>query len=155
AIGDGEGGLSLSGSSPIDTVEGAVAFASGDFNGDDDLDIVTVSAASLGVSAGNGMGLFGAPTATAIGDAGLAMATGDFNGDGRLDVVAAADAETVIVFPGNGIGGFGAGVPYSVGGSPGAVISADVSGDDIPDIITANAVDGSVSILIGRSNGGV
>lgn len=151
-FGDGDGGLEFD--DAVATLDAPTAFASGDFNGDGDLDLVVVSATELGVHAGNGMGLFGAVQGDAIADAGTAIAAADFNGDGNTDAAVATTDDTVVVYPGDGIGGFGAGVPYSVGEGPVALVVADLSGDGIDDLVSVNEADGSVSILVGRSSGG-
>ena len=48
---------------------------------------------------------------------------------------------------------FDAAITTSVGNRPSSSAVGDVNGDGIPDIVTANAGDGTVSILIGNGNG--
>jgi len=156
-LGDGEGSLAAAASSPV--VLGAVplAFALGDFNNDDFLDLVTVTADGLEVRAGSGQARFGtAAAATVVDETATAIAVGHFNDDANLDVAIATAEGSVYIYPGDGLGGFGGAVPYTVGDNPVAIVAADVSGDGILDLVTANAGgDGSISVLIGRQRGGV
>jgi uncharacterized repeat protein (TIGR01451 family) len=86
-LGDGTGNFVPAGD-PIPSVSGT-NLVTGDFNGDGNLDLATVSAFSLAVFLGGGDGslapltppisIFPAPNIA------LRLATGDFNADGRLD----------------------------------------------------------------------
>ncbi len=135
-----------------------VAIATGDFNGDGKLDLVTANAASNSISVfiGNGAGGFAAPVTYATGGSFPdAVAVGDFNGDGKLDLVVANEhSGTVAVLLGNGNGTFGAATVFSTGGSyPDSLAVGDFNGDGKLDVVVANYGSENVSVLLGNGNG--
>src|SRR6516162_4022969 len=48
---------------------------------------------------------------------------------------------------------FASAVNYAVGQSPVAIVSADFNNDGVPDLAIANYQSGTVSVLLGNSNG--
>jgi len=155
-----------SGSSPFQPLSvglGPDGVATGDFNHDGNLDIVTANSGdnTVLVLLGHGDGTFQPAVTYAVTDAngnGIgpnAVAVGDFNGDGNLDIVTAnIGDDTVSVLLGNGDGAFQPAVTYAVGNSPFSVAVGDFNGH--PDIVTAGdstAEDSMVSVLLGNGNG--
>ncbi|CAF4107752.1 unnamed protein product [Rotaria sordida] len=69
----------------------------GDFNNDNQLEIVVANSAvsNVGIFFGNGFGNFTAQTTFPTGIGPYAVAVGDFNKDNRLDVVANSGSATV------------------------------------------------------------
>ncbi len=132
--------------------------ATGDFNGDGKLDLVSTDGADNTVSIllGNGDGTLPRLLllAYSAGTFPIAVATGDFNGDGKLDLaVTDASANAVSILLGNGNGTFQAPVDYTTGRDPQAVFVADFNGDGKLDLAVGNLEDNSVSILLGNGNG--
>ncbi len=135
---------------------GANSVATGDFNGDGKLDVVTetpqyngsaqggVITTLLGDGKGGFIGSFDTATPALSGN----LAVGDFNGDGKLDVastgVDASNNAIVIEFLGNGDGTFqlGATAPgfgvidpsYPV---PTRLVAGDFNGDGVSDLAVA------------------
>jgi hypothetical protein len=139
------------------------SFATGDFNGDGKLDLVTVSSvtpppAGIGtgtVMLGNADGTFQAPkiwSTSAI----SSVAVGDFDGDGKLDLVETNPTPgngNLSLLLGNGDGTFQPATNYAVGTTPEAVAVADLNGDGKPDVIVANRNSGNISVLLNGGNG--
>jgi hypothetical protein len=130
--------------------------ATGDFNGDGKLDLVTAhpEASRVDVLPGNGDGTFGVARTFAAGGSPSCVAVGDFNSDGKLDLL---DLVTVYnstanigILLGNGDGTLGTAQTYAVG-SGSVVAVADFNGDGKLD--TANASADGVSVFLGNGDG--
>ncbi|MBA3916789.1 MAG: VCBS repeat-containing protein, partial [Acidobacteriales bacterium] len=80
--------------------QGTTPLTSGDVNGDDKLDLITIGSVLLG----NGDGTFQGPIAYPGRPDAQAVQAADVNGDGKLDVVTADTSGTVSVWLGNGDG---------------------------------------------------
>jgi hypothetical protein len=141
--------------------------ASGDFNGDGKLDVVTVDSSSdLNVVLGNGDGTFQAPISLNLAASNMfyeAIAVGDFNGDHLLDVaVWMLDATTgstqVEIYLGNGTGSLtyrGTYVaPNSNDFNPGSnsIVASDVNGDGKLDLVAATPNNG-LFVFLGNGDG--
>jgi len=84
------------------------------------------------------------------------VVTGDFSSDGKLDLaVTNYNSGTVTILLGNGDGTFTPALnsPVTVGRGPLSITVGDFTDDGIPDLATANAVDNTVTILLGNGNG--
>ncbi|SEU30768.1 Ig-like domain (group 1) [Stigmatella erecta] len=128
--------------------------ASGDFNADGRMDLVTAntSSGSVALLLANGSGGYDISTLSS-GSSTRAVATADFDLDGHLDVAAVnTGANNVRVFFGNGDGTFGESKTLNTAGGPYALVVVDLNGDGRPDIATANSVSGNVTSL--RNDGG-
>ncbi len=154
-LGDGAGEFGAATVFSVGIGNFPLSVAMGDLNGDDVLDIVTANAGDKTVSVllGDGAGGFGAASAISLGSTPQSVSISDFNGDGVLDLVT-ADTETSVLI-GNGAGGFGPATTFSVGASPRSVATGDFNGDGVLDIVTADRSDDTVSVLLGKTKGGV
>lgn len=142
--------LNLGGNNPF-------AISAGDFNDDNNQDLVTANRNndSVSVLIGNGSGSFTTTNFNAGVDP-IDVTVGDFNNDGNLDIATAKDNENVSVLLGNGNGTFGGPgfIPLSIGGTnPFAINVGDFSNDGNLDLVTANRNNNSVSVLIGNGSG--
>jgi outer membrane protein assembly factor BamB len=158
-FGDGTGGLLL----PRDDYSvgsGADALAQGDFDADGwpDLATANVSAGTVSVLLGNGLGFGDFSPAVSLVSAGSprGIIAASLDGDGYLDLATVnGSAQSLLVFSGDDNGGFGTAASYStapVTSGPVSVTVDDFNRDGIPDL----AVPGSsnVAILLGTGSGG-
>jgi hypothetical protein len=136
----------------------ALNVATGDFNGDGILDIVSTNDSgpgSVSVLLGRGDGTFAArPIISHAGFFPSAVAAGDFNHDGKLDLVVAIGIFNLEMLLGNGDGSFQP--PVSIlqtSGSISYLQSIDVNGDGNADVLVANGGLQQVIILPGTGSG--
>ncbi len=131
--------------------------AAADLTGNGNTDLVITGGGFLStVFLGNGDGTFQPPTSYLTGDAPLAVQIADVNGDGIPDIITAnGGLGTVSVLLGNGDGTFQHKRDFPTGAQLGGfdLAVADLTGSGIVDIATANANDGTVSVLLGNGDG--
>lgn len=145
---------------------GPLGIAIGDLNHDGKADIVASNgqAESLSIFIGTGTGAFGA--ATTFSFSGFftpnAVAIADFDRDGKADLaVPGQNGDQVAVLLGTGAGGIASVAYYAVGDFPAFVAVGDFDRDGIADLAVTNfginpepnALDDSVSILLGNGDG--
>ncbi len=134
--------------------------STGDFNGDQKLDLaVTYSSGScpyVSIFLGNGDGTFqSTPINTTPLYSPAAIGIGDFNRDGKLDLAVAEQFGTISqveILLGNGDGTFSAGRVYKVGAEPMSIAVADFRGNGKLDLAVATLADGT-DILLGNGDG--
>jgi hypothetical protein len=120
---------------------GASAAASGDFDGDGRVDVVTangIAGGSQGVSIllSKGDGSFQAARNFITDTDPTSVVVGDFNGDGHLDVAAADKVtNTLSILPGNGDGTLQAATTIGVAGSPISIFASDLNADGKSDLV--------------------
>ncbi len=169
-LGDGRGSFAPAPNSPftIAVRPHTHGVATGDFNGDGNLDLVTDSWAEdrLVVLFGDGKGSFGTPgTYVAVGKHPYQrIRVADLNGDGHADIVSPnLEGDNVTVLLSDGKGGFRQpkGSPFPCGDSPFNVAVGDVNADGKLDLAIVNSpsstsdrsgIDG-LTILIGDGLG--
>lgn len=135
--------------------------ASGDFDGDGDIDIAvcfqTASPANLGrvaVLLNNGDGTFQSPVFYGVGEDPAAIRAADINLDGDLDLITAnVGTSDVSVLRGSSGGAFLPEVFFGVGAGPESIAIADVNADGQPDIVSANGSADTVSVVAGNGTG--
>jgi hypothetical protein len=133
--------------------------AVGDFNSDNQLDIVVNDFNSnfVGILFGYGNGTFAAITTylTGNGSTPISVSIGDFNNDNRLDIaVANFGSNNVVILFGFGDGTFLWGKPYSTGSGsqPRALAIGDFNNDTRLDIAVANLGSSNVGVFLGYGN---
>jgi hypothetical protein len=128
--------------------------ATGDFNGDGNLDIATSTGSTISILLGKGDGAFNvttfSTTATFVGY----LVAGDFNGDGKVDLAFPDPANNRMhVLLGHGDGTFTEASTPHVGGHPVWAAVADFNGDGRLDLAVLNQSTRTVSLLLGKGDG--
>jgi hypothetical protein len=145
-LGSRSGALTIAPGSPVALFSGGMfapggPIATGDFNGDGNLDLAVVDeqAATVSILLGNGNGEFklAGPPIPYSGGSGGSIAVGDFNGDGRQDLAIATTELNVLLV--NGSGGFtpAPGSPLPLNGYSASLVAGDFNGDHRTDLAVA------------------
>ena len=149
-LGNGAGGFTAQ--PLVNTGPAPNTAAVGDFNLDENMDVVTVNVTSNTISVLENTGgafLRGAKVPLANGSFPQGVAAADLNRDGKPDVASAnQSSNTVSVFYGDGLGGFPtAGPNPATGTTPYSIVAEDFNRDGIVDLATANNGNDTVSYL--------
>ncbi len=163
--GNGDGTLADIGYA--DVSRAPCAIVTGDWNGDQILDLAVscrdsgvVSILLGGGSGGDGDGTFSRSEDCATGADPADLVCADFNSDGILDLASADRADsTLSILIGDGAGGMGNGtflppVPCPTGAAPSALTAADLNGDGIIDLIVAKRELDQLGVHFGNGDGG-
>jgi uncharacterized repeat protein (TIGR01451 family) len=136
---------------------GTFAVASGDFDGDGIVDLVSANRTSNNVSVvlGNGDGTFGPPAFFGLGTGTSPsyVIAADLDGDGNLDLVTTNEGSSnVSVLAGNGDGTFGAAANFSTPGAGGAsaVALGEFNGDGLLDLAVSNSSTSNITVRDGN-----
>jgi subtilisin family serine protease len=163
-LGDGNGGFSTA--TNFTGVRSPTSIATGDLNGDGNVDLIVANGDSvqglLSVFLGDGSGHF--PQRIQVGggpgSSNTCVAVGDLNADGKADAVLVSSDNAVRVLLGDGSGQLSFFKTLSPGGLlPTFVLIKDLNGDGKPDLLVANTVaseaghTGDVASLLGDGTG--
>ncbi|MEZ0064462.1 hypothetical protein ABIA32_000450 [Streptacidiphilus sp. MAP12-20] len=151
-LGNGDGTFQPQRLYPAGVVPISVAAADLTGNGHLDLVLADEGDGQVHVLRGNGDGSFQPPRDYPAGSGSHSVAVADFTGDGSLDLAVANGANAVAVLRGNGDGTFQPAQSYPTGAghySTGDTVAVgDFKGNGRADLAVANALDGTVSVLL-------
>jgi hypothetical protein len=136
-------------------VNGQLALATADFNGDGILDIATFTSSGFSILLGNPDGTFTQKFTTNVAGYLPSLAVADFNGDGIPDVAVLQVGDphgSIFVFLGRGDGTLTSQPTLVVGEWSASLVSGDFNGDGIPDLIATN-LDDTTNVLLGNGDG--
>jgi hypothetical protein len=136
------------------------AVVSGDFNGDNiiDLAVANKTGGVVSVLPGLGNGNFGSPINTTLpaGSTPTALGVGDFNGDGKLDLLVAdpgSSAVRVLLGTGNGTFTPGQVISFPAGSMPGSLAVGDINRDGKLDFVAVTSATGVFTSYLGNGDG--
>ncbi len=143
----------------VRTGKGPQSVATGDFNSDGVLDLISADSqtSDLAIVFGLGGGTFREPVRLPqpVGSSPKTVVVSDFDGDRRQDLaVTLGTADVVNVLIGNGRGRFATPSSYPAGDSPGDMVARDLDDDGDADLVVANLRSDDVSVLLGDGEGG-
>jgi Bacterial Ig domain/FG-GAP-like repeat/Putative Ig domain len=129
--------------------------ATGDFNGDGNLDFVAANFSNnkVWVFLGNGDGTFQTPTSYNVGQGPLAVAVGNFGNNAEDIVVANSTDGTVTILLNNGTGSFTTSQTLTVGTDPTALALGDFEGNGRLDLAVVNTGSNTVSVFLNNGTG--
>ena len=133
---------------------GPSGVAAGDFNGDDDMDVVVANnVAGVAFLPGDGTGALGALTATTLTNIPTRIMAAEFSGDSNWDAVVANEAtDNITILIADGLGQF-AETNLVVGDAPTDIDLQDITNDGSPDVVVANSGDGTYSSFVNDLTG--
>ena len=127
-----------------------LALASGDLDGDGDVDLAVAHRPNfVSVELNSGDGQFPNEGTYAVGATPDAIGVAFLDGDDTLDIAAAnRGTNDVSILPGTGEGRFNEQSRLKVGKAPVALTVEDLNGDGVDDLVTANRLGRSVTVLL-------
>ena len=155
-LGNGDGTLQAPQDNNVSFCSAAAgSVATGNFNGDRNLDVVFVGS-EAGVLLGNGDGTFQPAAYYPAGIAPQSVTVADFDRNGSADfAVADIYGGKIWIFLGDGTGSFQPGTNYTES-FPASVFAADLNSDGIPDLIFLTDVQNSpieqITVMFGRGD---
>jgi hypothetical protein len=144
-------GLSHDAGKDITGIDGPVALAAADLNGDGKLDLAVVGTAGLSVFFGDGDGAFSASSSNpmAAGTKPMGLAIANFNRDEFPDIIVANEhSDDVSIFVGTGQGHFALPCSVSIGYPATGVVAADLNHDGRADFAVFSDQANHISVFL-------
>ncbi|CAF4827256.1 unnamed protein product, partial [Rotaria sp. Silwood2] len=159
-IGFGNGTFAIIATHSISSKSSPFGIAVGDFDKDNQSDIVVANAETNSILLLTGYATKPSKTpntySTGVGADSYYMVTADFNNDNQLDLaVVNFGVDNIGIFLGYGNGSFAKQVTYSTGdgSAPATVAIGDINNDNLLDIVVANLHSDDFGVLLGYGNG--
>jgi len=131
-----------------------LGFATGDINGDGNLDLVTPNQREIGIVLNtNSDNLSFSMKKLAPSESPFAVELAEMNGDGKIDLIVASEGSFITIIPGDGHGNFLEEKKTSIRTSSGAkqIAVGDINGDGIKDALVSNWSGNLLVVLGGKS----
>ncbi|MFA7359693.1 MAG: FG-GAP-like repeat-containing protein [Candidatus Kapaibacterium sp.] len=131
--------------------------ATGDIDGDGDLDMIVLhdgSAGNVRVYKNNGSGVFSQAATFSVGGNIYGMTTGDIDSDGDIDLAFTNNyTRYAAIYKNNGTGSFSLSSTLSLGNNPFGIEAGDLDGDGYLDLAVTNSSANTVMILKNNRSG--
>lgn len=147
-LGSGDGTLSGVELSPLLETDAAQDLVTGDFDGDDNVDLAVADGPVVRVAFGNGaLGFAQINVAVSSGDASR-LAVADVDQDGWDDlVVGYSNRDVLTIFRGLDTQDFDDGVDIDIPHSTVTLSTGDINGDGVPDIVVTNVAAAALTVV--------
>lgn len=155
-LNDGSGVISTTSDSMYENVNFPMDIACGDFNNDDNVDLVftTPDDSGLVILTGNGDGTFNRGDSINVDAETWKVAVADFDKDLNDDIVVDSRFARMYVINGNGDGSFEQPVEYFTGGTSSEIETCDLNGDGYTDLVIGLNNSGQIAIYLNDQSGG-
>ncbi|NOQ53337.1 MAG: hypothetical protein GQ558_01890, partial [Thermoplasmata archaeon] len=150
--GDSSGTWSLARATKLDDPSGPQEVATGDFDGDGEVDLVVAQSSNTKIYLNKGEGSFVDSTDITIPMGGSRVSTGDLDGDGYDDILVSVSGDAKVFMGGDGGPDTTADITFTTSNC-GDTLIEDVDGDGHLDVILGERNGGKANVYLGSRSG--